>query len=162
MEEKRNFKELGIEFEILSVRSCARGVNANNCFRFAAPAANIALVYGIGGIGMTTAAPDALYMHALMKAERGLLAKGEISGKESRRMVRSNDFGTTPNWVDANCEENGEDLSNGDTGPERRVANSGLVCRDQLQLQYNWGRRAENPLFQCRCKRYFSPPLTFS
>ena len=40
----------GIEYDILQVRSCARGVTAQNCLRMAAPASNMVLVYGLGGM----------------------------------------------------------------------------------------------------------------
>ena len=41
----------GIEYDILQVRSCARGVSAQNALRMAAPASNMVMVYGLGGIG---------------------------------------------------------------------------------------------------------------
>ena len=39
----------GIEYDILQVRSCARGVTAQNAFRMSAPASNMVMVYGLGG-----------------------------------------------------------------------------------------------------------------
>merc|ERR1711874_474399 len=44
----------GIEYDIVQLRSCARGITAANVFRIACPAANMVQIYGIGGIGMTT------------------------------------------------------------------------------------------------------------
>ena len=56
--------EDGVDWDIVSVRSCARGVTAQNVFRMMAPASNMVMMYGIGGIGMTTMAPNALLMEA--------------------------------------------------------------------------------------------------
>ena len=39
----------GIEYDILQVRSCARGVTAQNAFRMSAPASNMVMIYGLGG-----------------------------------------------------------------------------------------------------------------
>ena len=39
----------GIEYDILQVRSCARGITAQNAFRMSAPASNMVMVYGLGG-----------------------------------------------------------------------------------------------------------------
>ena len=39
----------GIEYDIVQVRSCARGVTAQNAFRMSAPASNMVMVYGLGG-----------------------------------------------------------------------------------------------------------------
>ena len=39
----------GFEYDIVQVRSCARGVTAQNVFRFMAPFSNMVSVYGIGG-----------------------------------------------------------------------------------------------------------------
>ena len=60
--------EDGVDWDIVSVRSCARGVTAQNVFRMMAPASNMVMMYGIGGIGMTTMAPNALLMKAVMEA----------------------------------------------------------------------------------------------
>ena len=43
-------------------RSCARGVTAQNAFRLSAPASNMVMVYGLGGIGMSTMAANGLLM----------------------------------------------------------------------------------------------------
>jgi len=56
----------GFEFDILQVRSCARGVTAQNAFRFSAPAANMVMVYGLWGIGLSTMSGNGLLMKALM------------------------------------------------------------------------------------------------
>ena len=105
----------GVEFDIVSVRSCARGVNANNAFRFSAPAANWTMVYGIGGIGMTTAAPNALYMQALGKTRRRL-AEGEIDEREFKSIVRESDFGEIPNWDDGKSQVLARENDDGQSG----------------------------------------------
>ena len=44
----------GIEYDIIQVRSCARGVTAQNAFRMSAPASNMVMVYGLGGKNLST------------------------------------------------------------------------------------------------------------
>ena len=89
--------EDGVDWDIVSVRSCARGVTAQNVFRMMAPASNMVMMYGIGGIGMTTMAPNALLMKAVMEA-RQQLSRGDISSKEYARKLRESDFSRIPHW----------------------------------------------------------------
>ena len=63
----------GIEYDILQVRSCARGVTAQNAFRMSAPACNMVMVYGLGGIGMSTMAGNALLMKAIMSQRQNII-----------------------------------------------------------------------------------------
>ena len=51
----------------LKTRSCARGVSAQNAFRLAAPASNMVMIYGMGGIGMSTMASNGLLMQVVMQ-----------------------------------------------------------------------------------------------
>ena len=60
-----------VDWDIVSGRSCARGVTAQNVFRMMAPASNMVMMYGIGGIGMTTMAPNALLMEASSNSREG-------------------------------------------------------------------------------------------
>ena len=89
----------GIEYDIVTARSCARGVTATNTFCFSAPAANMAMVYGIGGIGMTTMPANGLMLHALMALRRHL-TEGRVTEAEFRRRIESSEFGgpQIPNW----------------------------------------------------------------
>ena len=89
--------EEGVDWDIVSVRSCARGVTAQNVFRLMAPASNMVMIYGIGGIGMTTMAPNALLMRALMET-RQQLSRGEICNREYARRLRESDFRRIPHW----------------------------------------------------------------
>lgn len=89
--------EDGIEWDVISVRSCARGVTAQNVFRMAAPASNMVMMYGIGGIGMTTMAPNALLMKAVMGA-RQELSRGDISNQEFAQKLRESNFSQIPHW----------------------------------------------------------------
>ena len=89
--------EDGVDWDIVSGRSCARGVTAQNVFRMMAPASNMVMMYGIGGIGMTTMAPNALLMKAVMEA-RQQLSRGDISSKEYTRKLRESDFSRIPHW----------------------------------------------------------------
>ena len=82
--------EDGVEWDIVSVRSCARGVTAQNVFRMAAPASNMVMMYGIGGIGMTTMAPNALLMKAVLETRRQL-SRGIISSGEYARKLRESE-----------------------------------------------------------------------
>ncbi|ESO92648.1 hypothetical protein LOTGIDRAFT_233083 [Lottia gigantea] len=87
----------GVEFDILQARSCARGVTAQNVFRFAAPASNMVMIYGIGGIGMTTMAPNALLMKAIMTL-RKRLASGTMSVSEFQQRLKTSQFVGIPHW----------------------------------------------------------------
>ena len=87
----------GIEFDIITARSCARGVTGQNVFRFSAPAANMVQIYGIGGIGMTTMGPNALLMKAILGL-RQKVASGEITGEEFHQKLSVSDFGPIPHW----------------------------------------------------------------
>ena len=59
----------GIEYDILQVRSCARGVSAQNALRMSAPASNMVIVLGIG---MSTMAGNGLLMKAIMSLRQKL------------------------------------------------------------------------------------------
>ena len=61
-----------IEYDILQVRSCARGVSVQNALRMSAPASNMVMVYGLGGIGMSTMAGNALLMKVIMSLRQKL------------------------------------------------------------------------------------------
>jgi len=82
----------GIEYDILQVRSCARGVTAQNAFRMSAPASNFVMVYGLGGIGMSTMAGNALLMKALM-GMRQKVSNNELDSKEFQNSLRTSSFG---------------------------------------------------------------------
>ena len=87
----------GVEFEILSLRTCSRGVTAQNFMRLAAPAANMTMVYGLGGLGMGTMVPNGLLLKAVMK-QRGMLAEGVISEIEFRENLKKSKFDVIPHW----------------------------------------------------------------
>jgi len=90
----------GIEYDILSARSCARGITAQNTFRLMAPAANMAMIYGIGGIGMTTMAPNGLLLKAILGARHDL-AYGKITDLEWRKCLEISKF-NIPHWGHGN------------------------------------------------------------
>ena len=73
-------------------RSCARGVTAQNAFRMSAPASNMVMVYGLGGIGMSTMAANGLLMRTLMN-ERAKVATGAVDAKEFKETLTSGRFG---------------------------------------------------------------------
>ena len=101
----------GIEFDVLQVRSCARGVTAQNAFRMSAPASNMVnlhiqnfyhklftisfhfkvMVYGLGGIGMSTMAGNALLMKALMSL-RQKVAQGTILTSDYKKILANSNF----------------------------------------------------------------------
>ena len=85
-------QEEGIEYDVISARSCARGVTAQNVFRMTAPFKNMVKIYGIGGLGMTTMAPNAVLMKAVMEARQNL-ADGKITDAEFNRKLKESDFG---------------------------------------------------------------------
>ena len=88
----------GIEYDILQVRSCARGVTAQNAFRMSAPASNMVMVYGLGGIGMSTMAGNALLMKAIM-SQRQKVAENIIEGKDFRDSLKnSGTIGSIIHW----------------------------------------------------------------
>jgi len=91
----------GVEFDVISCRSCARGITAQNVFRFAAPAGNMSMVYGIGGIGMTTMGANGLLLQALM-TKRKQLSKGEVSVSEFNHALSTSSFGEIQNWPHPN------------------------------------------------------------
>ena len=91
----------GIQYEIISVRTCSRGVTAQNFMRLSAPAANMAMVYGLGGLGMGTMVPNALLLKALI-TQRSLLAEGKISGDEFRDNLKRGQFDVIPHWESGN------------------------------------------------------------
>lgn len=86
----------GVEFDVISSRSCARGICGRNVFRLAAPATNMAMLYGAGGIGITMMAPNAL----LMKAIVGIRQEGDPA--DFARKMASSDFGRIPHWTHRN------------------------------------------------------------
>ena len=55
------------------------------------------MMYGIGGIGMTTMAPNALLMKAVLETRRQL-SRGIISSREYARKLRESDFSHIPHW----------------------------------------------------------------
>ena len=87
----------GIEYDILQVRSCARGITAQNAFRFTAPFSNMVQSYGIGGIEMTILAPNALFIKALLRT-RQLYSEGHINSAEYHRRLATGDFDKIPNF----------------------------------------------------------------
>ena len=63
----------------------------------------MAMVYGIGGIGMTTMPANALMLHALMALRRDLTEGRLTSEAEFRRRIETSDFGPKiPNWNEKN------------------------------------------------------------
>jgi len=89
-------KQEGIEYDIVSARSYARGITAQNVFRLTAPASNMVMLYGIGGIGMTTMAPNGLLMKAVLGA-RQQLAQGQITNEEWKHKLETSQF-SIPHW----------------------------------------------------------------
>ncbi|XP_066931008.1 uncharacterized protein [Clytia hemisphaerica] len=87
----------GIEYDILSVRSCARGVTSSNSPQFLAPLQNTVMVYGLGGVGMTTMAANALFMKALL-ALRTDVAEGKITEKEFFNNLKSSNYESIPHF----------------------------------------------------------------
>jgi len=92
-----DLKRDGIEYDILQVRSCARGVTAQNVFRLAAPASNMVMIYGLGGLGMTTMGGNALLMKAMMDL-RGKLATGAIDEQQYYAALQTSSFGNIRHW----------------------------------------------------------------
>ena len=91
----------GIEYDIISARSCARGVTAQNVFRVSSPLVNMAMIYGIGGIGISTMASNGLLLKAILGA-RQKLSRREIDVQEFKRQLKESDFGTIPHWANVN------------------------------------------------------------
>jgi len=91
----------GVEYDIISCRSCARGITAQNTFRFAAPAANMSMIYGIGGIGMTTMGANGLFLHALM-TKRKELSSGSVTQSEFVEALATSSFGQIQHWPHTN------------------------------------------------------------
>ena len=79
---------VGIEYDILQVRSCARGVTAQNAFRMSAPASNMVMVYGLGGIGMSTMAGNALLMKTIM-SQRQKVSDNIIDAKSFKESLKN-------------------------------------------------------------------------
>jgi len=92
-----DLKRDGIEYDILQVRSCARGVTAQNVFRLSAPASNMVMIYGLGGLGMTTMGGNALLMKAMMDL-RGKLATGAIDEQQYTKALQTSSFSTIRHW----------------------------------------------------------------
>ena len=93
--------DIGIEYDILTVRSCARGVTAQNVFRLSSPLANMVQIYGAGGTGISTMASNGLLLKAILGA-RQKLSRGEIDDHEFKRQLKESDFGTIPHWESVN------------------------------------------------------------
>jgi len=92
----------GIEYDILQVRSCARGVTAQNAFRMSAPASNMVMIYGLGGIGMSTMAGNGLLMKALMGLRQNV-ANNTITSSEYKNSLTHATFGNAfLHWNKAN------------------------------------------------------------
>jgi len=92
----------GIEYDILQVRSCARGVTAQNAFRMSAPASNMVMIYGLGGIGMSTMAGNGLLMKALMGLRQNV-ANNTITSSEYKNSLTHATFGNAIlHWNKAN------------------------------------------------------------
>jgi len=89
----------GIEYEVVQVRSCARSVGSQNVFRLNLPATNAAMLYGIGGIGITTMAPNALLMRAAL-TERAKLGNPQLEYKpeEYKNNLSQGQFAQIPYW----------------------------------------------------------------
>ena len=87
----------GIEYDILQVRSCARGVSAQNALRMSAPASNMVMVYGLGGIGMSTMAGNGLLMKAIMSL-RQKLSVGAIDEETYKASLKTSDFSSILHW----------------------------------------------------------------
>ena len=92
-----NLGENGIEYDILSVRSCIRGTTYSNSVQFAAPATNMAMVYGLGGLGITSMVSNGLLMNAIIGL-REELGKGEITEEEFFDRLRSSNFNSIPHY----------------------------------------------------------------
>ena len=91
----------GIEFDILSLRSCSRGVTAHNFLRFGAPAGNMAMMYGTGGLGMGTMMANALLLKAVIR-QRTMLSEGQITNQLFAKNLKTSNFGKIPHWNAAN------------------------------------------------------------
>ncbi|KAL5258941.1 hypothetical protein ACHWQZ_G009420 [Mnemiopsis leidyi] len=87
----------GIEFDIVSLRSCSRGITSHNFLRFGAPAGNLVMVYGTGGLGMGTMMSNALFLKALLR-QRKLLSEDRISNDEFVSNLKTSDFDSIPHW----------------------------------------------------------------
>ena len=91
----------GVEFDIVSLRSCSRGITSHNFLRLAAPAGNMAMVYGTGGLGMGTMIPNALLLKAIIH-QRRMLSEGLITEREFSRNMKTSNFNKIPHWKAAN------------------------------------------------------------
>ena len=91
----------GIEYDIVQVRSCARGVTCQNVFRMSAPASNLVMVYGLGGIGMTTVGANALLMKALMDT-RQKVSQGTMDALDFKATLQQSSFGSIRHWNQPN------------------------------------------------------------
>ena len=87
----------GVEFDIVSLRSCSRGITSHNFLRFGAPAGNMVMIYGTGGLGMGTMMSNALLLKALLR-QRKLLSEGRISNDEFVNNLRTSNFDRIPHW----------------------------------------------------------------
>ena len=91
----------GVEFDIISTRSCARGIVANNSFKLTIPLANMVMTYGLGGIGMTTMPSNALLMKAAL-GERLLLSQGRLTAQKLQNNFKDSVFECIPHWKHGN------------------------------------------------------------
>ena len=73
------------------------GVTAQNVFRISAPASNMVMIYGLGGLGMTTMGSNALLLKALMDL-RQKVSTGAISNQEYKTALQTSSFGTIRHW----------------------------------------------------------------
>ena len=123
----------GVEYEILSMRSCARGVTAHNFMRLTAPAANMVMIYGLGGTGMANMVPHAVLMSAVMR-QRQLLAAGKITVKEFKRILTTSTFDHIP-FLGADNPFKGNYYPFFDIGTHKTVARSLFGSRADFLLQ---------------------------
>lgn len=96
-----NLDREGVEYDIVQARSCARGVCAQNALRLTAPASNMVMIYGMGGIGMSTMAGNGLLMQALMK-QRQMLSNGTTNPNEYKNNLANGNFGRILHWNKSN------------------------------------------------------------
>ena len=87
----------GVSYDIMQLRSCSRGVTALNVVRAAAPASNLVMMYGQGGIGMAMSVSNGLLMQCLMGI-RQRLGRGEITKSQYIDCMKNSTFGNVPHW----------------------------------------------------------------
>ena len=134
-------QDVGVKYDVISARSCARGVTAQNVFRMTAPFRNMVKIYGIGGLGMTTMAPNAVLMKAVMDA-RQQLADGKITEREFSRKLKESDFGMIRSYGANPFSRNYAQFIDNAANP-RRVCRKMGVERNVPALREVGGRTAE-------------------